>query len=147
MERVLQKGIENGEIFAESVSLDDLISRQATVRWKHEILSYRLHLLTERGEVVPKKRVLASDGSSLSYLEREKCKRALILQREGRICAAECVAQGDGFAGVHEWFEGVWRGRSVRFKVEEFVKGKGGEDGDSVHLFILYIMKISKIGY
>ena len=71
-------------------------------------------------------RVLASDGSSLSSLEQEMCKRALILQREGRICAAECVAQGDGFAGVHEWFEEVWRKKSVMMKVEEFVRGKWG---------------------
>ena len=87
---------------------------------------HHLHLLTERGEVVPKKRVLASNGSGLSYLEREKCKRALVLQREGRICAAECVAREEGFSGVHEWFEEVWGRRSVRMKVEEFVKGKWG---------------------
>lgn len=123
-ERILQKGILEGEIFAEAVSLDDLISGQAATRWKREILSYRLHLLTERGEVVPKKRVLASDGSRLSYLEREKCKRALVLQREGRICVAECVVMGGGFAGVHEWFEEVWRKKSVKMKVEEFVRGK-----------------------
>lgn len=58
-ERILQKGIAEGEI-----------------------LSYRLHLLTEHGEVVPKKRVLVYDGSSLSYLKREKCEHALVLQRE-----------------------------------------------------------------
>ena len=116
---------QRGWKFSESVSLDDLISGQAAARWKRDILSYRLHLLSECGEVVPKKRVLAADGSDLSYLEREKCKRALVLQREWRIYAAECVARGDGFTGVHKWFEGVWRGRSVRFKVEESVKGKG----------------------
>lgn len=60
----------------------------------------------------------------MSYLERGKCERALVLQREGRVCATECVARGGGFAGVHEWFDGVWRGMNVRFKIEEFMKGK-----------------------
>lgn len=53
-ERILQKGITEMEIFSESVSLDDLISGQAAAHWKREILSYRLHLLDERVEVVPK---------------------------------------------------------------------------------------------
>ena len=124
VEGILQKGIAEAEIFSEAVSLDDLISGQAAARWKREILSYRLHLLSERGEIIPKKRVSASEGSGLSYLEREKCKRALVLQREGRICAAECVAQGDGFTGVHKWFEGVWGKKSVGIRVGEFVRGK-----------------------
>lgn len=101
-----------------------MISGRAEARWKCEILSYRLYLLTERGEVVPKKRVLASDSPGLSYHEREKCKRALVLQREGRVCATECVARGDEFAGVHEWFEGEWGEKSVGIRVGEFVRGK-----------------------
>lgn len=50
--------------------------------------------------------------------------RALVIQRMGRICATECVVQVGGFAGVHEWFEGVWGKKTVRMKVEEFVRGK-----------------------
>lgn len=81
----------DGEDFSEPVSLDDLLSGQAAARWKREILSYRLHLLTERGEVVPKKRVLESEGSGLSYIEREKYKHTLVLQTERVICTTGCV--------------------------------------------------------
>lgn len=81
-----------GEIISDSVSLDDLISGQAATRWKCEILSCRLHLLTERGEVVPKKRVSASEGSGLPYREQEKCISVLLFcRRMGRICLAEYV--------------------------------------------------------
>ena len=113
MERVLQKGIENGEIFAESVSLDDLISRQATVRWKHEILSYRLHLLTERGEVVPKSVFWRMRGL-VCHISNRKYTSMLLFYREMR-----------GFARVHEWFEEVWGKKSVMIKVEVFVRERG----------------------
>ena len=60
----------------------------------------------------------------MSYLERGKCERALVLQREGRVCATECVARGGGFAGVHEWFETVWKSANRKMKIEEFIWGK-----------------------
>ena len=85
-------GIAEMEIFSESVSLDDLLSGQAATLWKRKILSYRLHLLTKRGETVPKKRVSASEGSGLPYREQEKCISVLLFcRRMGRICLAEYV--------------------------------------------------------
>jgi len=100
VDELIDAGISDGSLLVDKVSVDDVIAAQNTLRWKREVLKYRLLLLEERGEVYPRKRVLTGYGNT-SFIEREECRRCLRIQEESR----ELCSSNRDYNRWGEWFK------------------------------------------
>lgn len=97
---LIAAGISNGSLLVDAVSIDEVIASQNTLRWKREVLKYRLFLLERKKEVYPRKRVLPGYGN-ISFIEREECRRYLQIQEESRVL---CSSSRD-YSLWGEWFK------------------------------------------
>jgi len=109
-DRMLSQGIVDKKLDAESISIDKVILAQDSIRWKRELLKYRLLLMKERGEICPEKRVKSGRGA-LTILERDQCRKALEIQRESR------VRYNDGFEAFGKWFDVTYKNRPFYIRI------------------------------
>lgn len=96
---LIDAGRSDGSLIIDKVSVDDVIASQNTLRWKREVLKYRLLLLGENGEMYPRKRVSPGYGNT-SFIEREECRRYLQIQEESR----ELCSSNRDYSCWGEWF-------------------------------------------
>jgi hypothetical protein len=80
---ILSRGETEGTLQVDPVGIQEIIASQNTLHWKRDMLEYRLLLMERNGEQCPKKRVKAGRGT-ISFLEREECRRYLSIQKESR---------------------------------------------------------------
>lgn len=99
-ENIIRAGVKDGSIHVDSISVNDVIASQNTLRWKREVLKYRLLLLERRGEMYPRKRVSPGRGET-SFIEREQCRRYLEIQRESR----DLFSTNLDYRACGKWFE------------------------------------------
>ncbi len=98
--KLIAAGINDGSLLIDTIPIDDVIASQKALRWKREVLKYRLLLLEEIGEMYPRKRVLPGYGNT-SRIEREECKRYLRIQKESR----ELCFSNKDYSVWGEWFK------------------------------------------
>jgi len=104
VDELIAAGINDGSLLVDTVSVDDVITSQNTLRWKREVLKYRLLLLEEKGEIYPQKRVLPGYGNT-SFIEREECRRYLRIQAESR----ELCFRNRDYSVWGEWFKNRYK--------------------------------------
>jgi len=96
---LITAGVNDGSILVDNISVDEVITAQNTLRWKREVLKYRLLLLEKKGEIFPRKRVLPGNGNT-SFIEREECRRYLQIQEESR----ELCSMNVDYSIWKKWF-------------------------------------------
>ena len=107
---ILSIGINEKTLDASMISIDKVILAQDSIRWKREMLMFRLLLMVERGELCPEKRVSPERGA-LTILERNQCRKALEIQRESRLRYI------DGFEAFGKWFDVTYKNRPFYIRI------------------------------
>ncbi|MPL94966.1 hypothetical protein SDC9_41129 [bioreactor metagenome] len=109
---LLIEGVAQGLICDREVNFEEMLAGQSSMRWKRELLGYRLTLMHNAGETVPTKRVVPTEGKILSKLEKARCKAAFEIQRDGKK-----IFVTSGYAEVGVWFSSVWNNVSWYVKL------------------------------
>lgn len=109
--QIFTNGITSNSLEGNICGVDQILHSANSLRWKRDMLSYRLHLMQENGEHPLVKRVEPGSGKNLSFLERDECRKCLEIQRESR------VKTEDGYAGVSEWFDTAYADRPLLIRI------------------------------
>lgn len=111
VDRIFADGIASIALEGYLCGIDHILRSANQLRWKREMLSYRLTLMQENGEHPPVKRVKPGPGRNLSFLERDECRKCLEIQRESR------RKTDHGYAGVSEWFDAAYADRPLHIRI------------------------------
>lgn len=115
-DEILREGVVSGDLTTFPVSVQEMIVGQSAVRWKKDLLDYRLKLLGMGGKRLPHRN--RDNGSMVvSYFDRERCKLSLKIQSGSR----NLLGNGDN-ENAKSWFYHAWRECPFLFRVERLIR-------------------------
>lgn len=115
-EKILQEGVHSGNLMEFPVSISEMIAGQSAVRWKKDLLEYRLKLLKMQGKHLP----YSNENSvtvRFSYFDREQCKLSVNIQSRCR----DLIWNGNKEM-VYSWFSHAWRDCPLLFRIERLCR-------------------------